>query len=67
MKKSITIFLTLFLILLTALIKNSTKRIDDDIFIVNGYAQTVPFHYYIIDFCTQELIERYEQRVLQST
>ena len=40
---------------------------DDDIFIVNGYAQTVPFHYYIKDFCTQELIERYEQRVLQST
>jgi len=36
---------------------------DDNIFIVNGYAQTVPFHYYIKDFCTQELIERYEQRV----
>jgi len=34
MKKSITIFLTLFLILLTALIKNSTKRIDDEIFII---------------------------------
>ena len=36
---------------------------DDNIFIVNGYAQTLPFHYYIKDFCTQELIERYEQRV----
>lgn len=37
---------------------------DDKIFIVNGYAQTRPFHYYHKDFCTQELIERYEQFVL---
>ena len=32
MKKSIVIFLILFLILFTAIIKNSTKRIDDEIF-----------------------------------
>lgn len=36
---------------------------DDNIFIVNGYAQTLPFHYYEKDFCTQELISSYEQRV----
>tara|TARA_B100000963_G_scaffold360802_1_gene393185 strand:+ start:2935 stop:3201 length:267 start_codon:yes stop_codon:yes gene_type:complete len=34
MKKISAIFLILFLILFTALIKNSTKRIDDEIFIV---------------------------------
>ena len=34
MKKFIIIFFTMFLILFTALIKNSTKRIDDEIFIV---------------------------------
>ena len=34
MKKFIIIFFTIFLILFTALIKNSTKRIDDEIFIV---------------------------------
>ena len=34
MKKFFAIFLILFLILFTALIKNSTKRIDDEIFIV---------------------------------
>ena len=34
---------------------------DDMIFCVNGYAQTRPFHYYHKDFCTQELIERYER------
>ena len=34
MKKFIMIFFTIFLILFTALIKNSTKRIDDEIFIV---------------------------------
>ena len=33
MKKFLVIFLILFLILSTALIKNSTKRIDDQIFI----------------------------------
>ena len=33
MKKSIIIFFVMFLILFTALIKNSTKRIDDEIFI----------------------------------
>ena len=32
MKKISVIFLILFLILFTALIKNSTKRIDDEIF-----------------------------------
>lgn len=37
---------------------------DDNIFIVNGYAQTLPFHYHEKDFCTQELISKYEQRVL---
>lgn len=36
---------------------------DDMIFCVNGYAQTIPFHYYHKDFCTQELIQRYEQRL----
>ena len=35
MKKFFAIFLILFLIPFTALIKNSTKRIDDKIFIVN--------------------------------
>ena len=34
MKKISAIFLIIFLILFTALIKNSTKRIDDEIFIV---------------------------------
>lgn len=34
MKKFTIVFLTIFLILLTALIKNSTKRIDDEIFIL---------------------------------
>tara|TARA_Y100000992_G_C21247793_1_gene484229 strand:+ start:951 stop:1259 length:309 start_codon:yes stop_codon:yes gene_type:complete len=32
MKKFSTIFLILFLILFTAIVKNSTKRIDDEIF-----------------------------------
>ena len=35
MKKFSVIFLILFLILLTAFIKNSTKRIDDQIFTTN--------------------------------
>ena len=35
--------------------------------IVGGYAQQYPFHYYQKDFCTEELIERYEHRVFQST
>ena len=35
MKKFFAISLILFLIQFTALIKNSTKRIDDEIFIVN--------------------------------
>ena len=34
MKKFSVIFLILFLILLTAFIKNSTKRIDDEIFTI---------------------------------
>ncbi len=34
MKKFFAVFLILFLILFTALIKNSTKRIDDEIFVV---------------------------------
>ena len=34
MKKYFAILMIIFLILLTALIKNSTKRIDDEIFIV---------------------------------
>ena len=34
---------------------------DDKIFIVNGYAQTKPFHYYHKDFCTKEITKRYEQ------
>ena len=34
MKKFLVIFLILFLTLLTAVIKNSTKRIDDEIFII---------------------------------
>ena len=36
---------------------------DDNIFIVNGYAQMYPFHYFHKDFCTQEIIKRYEQRI----
>ena len=34
MKKYFAIFMIIFLILFTALIKNSTKRMDDEIFIV---------------------------------
>ena len=34
MKKFFAIFMIIFLILFTALIKNSTKRMDDEIFIV---------------------------------
>ena len=34
MKKYLVIFLIFFLILSTAIIKNSTKRIDDDIFAI---------------------------------
>ena len=34
MNKSFVIFLILFLVLFTALIKNSTKRIDDQIFVI---------------------------------
>jgi len=34
MKKYFSILMIIFLILLTALIKNSTKRMDDEIFIV---------------------------------
>ena len=34
MKKFFVIFLILFLILFTAFIKNSTKRIDDEIFVI---------------------------------
>ena len=33
MKKFLVIFLILFLVLFTAFIKNSTKRIDDEIFV----------------------------------
>ena len=35
MKKFLVIFLVFFLILSTALVKNSTKRIDDEIFTIN--------------------------------
>ena len=34
MKKFFAIFMIIFLILFTALIKNSTKRIDDEIFVL---------------------------------
>ena len=34
MKKFSVIFLVLFLILFTAIVKNSTKRIDDEIFVI---------------------------------
>ena len=34
MKKILTIFLILFLILFTAIVKNSTKKIDEDIFVI---------------------------------
>ena len=37
---------------------------DDKIFLVNGYAQTKPLHYFHKDFCTKELINRYEQFIL---
>ena len=33
MKKSLIIFFVMFLVLFTAFIKNSTKRIDDEIFL----------------------------------
>jgi hypothetical protein len=35
----------------------------DFIFLVNGHAQYYPFHYFHKDFCTQELIQRYEDRL----
>ena len=35
MRKFSVVFLILSLILLTAIIKNSTKRIDDEIFVIN--------------------------------
>ena len=41
MKKSIVIFFIIFLILFTALIKNSTKRIDDEIFITEENIRTL--------------------------
>ncbi len=41
MKKSIIIFFIMFLILFTALIKNSTKRIDDEIFITEENIRTL--------------------------
>ena len=36
---------------------------DDLDLIVGGYAQNYPFHYFQKDFCTKELIERYEQSI----
>ena len=41
MKKSLVIFFIMFLILFTALIKNSTKRIDDEIFITEENIRTL--------------------------
>ena len=41
MKKSVIIFFIMFLILFTALIKNSTKRIDDEIFITEENIRTL--------------------------
>ena len=41
MKKSIIIFFIMFLILFTAIIKNSTKRIDDEIFITEENIRTL--------------------------
>ncbi len=41
MKRISIIFLILFLILFTAFIKNSTKRIDDDIFAIKENLQTL--------------------------
>lgn len=35
----------------------------DMIFMINGYAQTNPVHYFQKDFCTPELIERYERSI----
>ena len=35
----------------------------DMIFMINGYAQTNPVHYFIKDFATPWFIERYEQRI----
>ena len=32
-------------------------------FIVGGYAQHYPFHYFQKTFCTEELVDRYEQRL----
>ena len=40
---------------------------NDFDFIVGGYAQQYPFHYYDKTFCTPELTDRYEQRVRTST
>jgi len=36
---------------------------NDFDFVVGGYAQHYPFHYFQKDFCTEELIGRYEQRL----
>ena len=41
MKKSLVIFFIIFLIFFTALIKNSTKRIDDEIFITEETIRTL--------------------------
>tara|TARA_A100000164_G_C21309445_1_gene497010 strand:- start:131 stop:436 length:306 start_codon:yes stop_codon:yes gene_type:complete len=41
MKKYLVIFLIFFLILSTAMIKNSTKRIDDEIFTVKENIRTL--------------------------
>ena len=41
MKKSLVIFFIIFLIFFTALIKNSTKRIDDEIFITEEAIRTL--------------------------
>ena len=41
MKKFIVIFLTLFLVLFTAIVKNSTKRINDEIFVIEENIRTL--------------------------
>ena len=41
MKKFLGIFLILILVMFTAIIKNSTKRIDDEIFVINEHIRSL--------------------------
>ena len=48
MKKTLIIFFVTFLVLFTAFIKNSTKRIDDEIFLTEENIRILKKDYHII-------------------